>query len=86
MKAWKIRQYLPNLLLYVQRRLEGGRGFLVAIRIRDVCSIDRRCCAVVQTLLARLEERGLARRHKQGIYLIERGAAERVLAALREWI
>ncbi|MFZ8838168.1 MAG: hypothetical protein ACO2PM_04410 [Pyrobaculum sp.] len=86
MKVWKIRQYLPDLLLYVQVRLGGGRGFLVAIRIRDVCSIDRRCCVVVQTLLARLEERGLARRHKQGVYLIERGAAEEVLTALREWI
>ncbi len=86
MKAWKIRQYLPALLWYVQERLEGGRGFLAAIRIRDVCSIDRRCCAVVQTLLARLEERGLARRHKQGIYLIERRAVEEVLTALKEWI
>ncbi len=86
MKAWKIRQYLPNLLWYVQRRLEGGRGFLVAIRIRDVCGMDRRCCVVVQTLLARLKERGLARRHKQGIYLIERGATEEVISALKEWI
>jgi predicted transcriptional regulator of viral defense system len=86
MKVWKIQQYLPDLLLYVQVRLEGGRGSLVAVRIRDVCSVDRRCCVVVQTLLARLEERGLARRHKQGVYLIERGAAEEVLTALREWI
>ncbi len=86
MKAWKIRQYLPNLLWYVQERLGGGRGSLVAIRIRDVCGIDRRCCVVVQTLLARLEERGLARRHKQGIYLIERRAVEEVLTALKEWI
>jgi predicted transcriptional regulator of viral defense system len=86
MKVWKIRQYLPDLLLYMQRRLEDGRGSLVAIRIRDVCSIDRRCCVVVQTLLARLEERGLARRHKQGVYLIERGAAEEVISALKEWI
>jgi len=82
----KIQQYLPNLLLYMQRRLEDGRGFLVAIRIRDVCGIDRRCCVVVQALLARLEERGLARRHKQGVYLIERGAAEEVISALKEWI
>jgi predicted transcriptional regulator of viral defense system len=86
MKIWKIRQYLPDLLWYVQVRLEGGRGSLVAVRIRDVCSIDRRCCVVVQTLLARLEERGLARRHKQGVYLIERRAVEEVLTALREWI
>jgi predicted transcriptional regulator of viral defense system len=86
MKVWKIQQYLPDLLLYMQRRLEGGRGSLVAIRIRDVCGIDRRCCVVVQTLLARLEERGLARRHKQGVYLIERGATEEVISALKEWI
>jgi predicted transcriptional regulator of viral defense system len=82
----KIRQYLPNLLWYVQERLEGGRGFLVAMRIRDVCSIDRRCCVVVHSLMERLEERGLARRHKQGVYLIERKAAKEVLTALKEWI
>ncbi len=86
MKAWKVRQYLPDLLWYVQRRVEGGRGSLVAIRIRDVCGIDRRCCTVVHMLMEHLEERGLARRHKQGVYLIERGAAEEVLAALRQWI
>jgi predicted transcriptional regulator of viral defense system len=86
MKIWKIQQYLPDLLLYVQVRLEGGRGFSVAIRIGDVCGIDRRCCVVVQALLARLEERGLARRHKQGVYLIERKAVKEVLAALREWL
>jgi len=27
MKVWKMKQYLPALLLYVQRRVEGGRGF-----------------------------------------------------------
>ena len=86
MKAWKIKQYLPALLLYVQRRLEGGRGSLVAVRIRDVCGIVRRCCTVVQRVLKRLEERDLARRHRKGVYLIERNAAEEVLAALRQWI
>jgi predicted transcriptional regulator of viral defense system len=86
MKVWKIRQYLPALLWYLQRRVEGGRGFLVAIRVRDVCGIDRRCCTVVQRVLKRLEERGLAKRHKQGVYLIERSTAEEVMAALREWI
>ena len=86
MKVWKIRQYLPALLWYVQRRLEGGRGAVVAVRVRNICGIDRRCCVVVQALLARLEERGLARRHKQGVYLIERAAVEEVLTALKEWI
>ncbi len=86
MKVWKIKQYLPDLLWYVQRRVEDGRGAVVSVHIRDVCGVDRRCCVVVQALLARLEERGLARRHKQGVYLIERAAAEEVLTALREWI
>jgi predicted transcriptional regulator of viral defense system len=86
MKIWKVRQYLPALLLYVQRRLEGGRGSLVAVRIRDVCGIDRRCGIVVHWLMERLEEKGLAKRHKQGVYLIERRAVEEVLAALKEWI
>jgi predicted transcriptional regulator of viral defense system len=86
MKVWKIQQYLPDLLWYVQGRLEGGRGSLVAVRIRDVCGIDRRCCVIVQTLLARLEERGLAKRHKQGVYLVKRDAEEEVISALKEWI
>jgi hypothetical protein len=39
MKVWKIRQYLPALLWYVQRRLEGGRGTGISIRTRDVCGV-----------------------------------------------
>jgi predicted transcriptional regulator of viral defense system len=86
MKAWKIRQYLPALLWYLQRRVEGGRGAVVSVRVRNICGIDRRCCTVVQRVLKRLEERGLARRHKRGTYIIERKAAEEVLTALRQWI
>jgi predicted transcriptional regulator of viral defense system len=86
MKIWKIRQYLPALLLYVQRRVEGGRGFLVAVRTRDVCGVDRRCGMAVHSLMMRLVEKGLAKRHKRGTYLIERAAVEEVLMALREWI
>jgi len=86
MKIWKIKQYLPALLLYIQRRLEGERGFLVAVRTRDVCGVDRRCGWAVHSLMIRLVERGLARRYKKGTYLIERAAVEEVLTALREWI
>jgi len=86
MKVWKIRQYLPALLLYIQRRLEGERGFLFSVRTRDVCGMDRRCGMAVHWLMMRLMERGLAKRHKRGTYLIERGAAEEVLSALRQWI
>jgi predicted transcriptional regulator of viral defense system len=86
MKVWKVKQYLPALLLHIQRRLEGERGVVVAVRTRDVCGVDRRCGHVVHWLMMRLVERGLARRFKRGAYLIERRAAEEVLTALKEWI
>jgi predicted transcriptional regulator of viral defense system len=86
MGAQKIRQYLPALLLYVQRRVGGERGFLVAVRTRDICGVDRRCGRAVHSLMMRLVEKGLARRYKKGTYLIERAAVEEVLTALREWI
>jgi len=86
MKIWKIKQYLPALLLYMQRRVGGERGFLISVRTRDVCGVDRRCGAAVHSLMMRLVERGLARRYKKGTYLIERAAVEEVLTALREWI
>ena len=86
MKIWKIRQYLPALLLYIQRRLEGGRGFLFSVRTRDVCGVDRRCGRAVHSLMMNLAEKGLARRYKKGTYLIERRAVEEVLTALKKWI
>jgi predicted transcriptional regulator of viral defense system len=86
MKIWKIRQYLPALLLYMQRRVGGERGAMVAVRTRDICGVDRRCGRAVHSLMMRLVEKGLARRYKKGTYLIERRAVEEVLTALREWI
>jgi predicted transcriptional regulator of viral defense system len=86
MKVWKIRQYLPALHLYMQRRVGGERGFLVAVRTRDVCGVDRRCGRAVYSLMMSLVEKGLARRYKKGVYLIERAAVEEVLTALKEWI
>jgi predicted transcriptional regulator of viral defense system len=86
MKVWEIKQYLPALLLYVQRRVGSGRGFLVAVRTHDICGVDRRCGRAVHSLMTRLVEKGLARRFKKGTYLIERRAVEEVLTALKEWI
>jgi predicted transcriptional regulator of viral defense system len=86
MKVWKIRQYLPALLLYIQRRVGGEGGFLVAVRTRDICGVDRRCGMAVHSLMMRLVEKGLARRFKKGTYIIERRAVEEVLTALKEWI
>jgi hypothetical protein len=82
----KIRQYLPALLLYVQRRVDGERGFLVAVRTRDICGVDRRCGRAVHSLMMRLVEKGLARRFKKETYIIEKRAVEEVLTALKEWI
>jgi len=86
MKIWKIKQYLPALLLYMQRRVGGERGFLISVRTRDICGVDRRCGWAVHSLMMSLAEKGLARRYKKGTYLIERAAVEEVLTALREWI
>jgi len=86
MKAWKIKQYLPALLLYLQRRVEGGRGAVVAVRTRNICGLDRRCGMAVHSLMMSLVEKGLARRFKKGTYIIERRAVEEVLTALKEWI
>jgi predicted transcriptional regulator of viral defense system len=86
MKVWKIRQYLPALLLHIQRRVGGERGVVVAVRTRDICGVDRRCGKAVHSLMLKLVEKGLARRYKKGVYLIERRAVEEVLSALKEWI
>jgi len=82
----KIRQYLPALLLHIQRRVGGERGFLISVRTRDICGVDRRCGWAVHSLMMRLVEKGLARRFKKGTYIIERAVVEEVLTALREWI
>ena len=86
MKVWKIGQYLPVLLLHIQRRVGGERGAMVAVRTRDICGVDRRCGRAVYSLMMSLVEKGLARRYKKGTYLIERKAVEEVLSALKEWI
>jgi hypothetical protein len=77
----KARQYLPVLLWYVKRRLEGGRGFLISIRTRDVCGADKRCAHALRRVMMNLVERGLAKRRRRDVYLIERRAAEEVLTA-----
>ena len=86
MKGWKVKQYLPALLWYVQRRVGSERGAVMAVRTRDICGVDRRCGHAVHWLMMRLVEKGLARRFKKGTYLIERRAVEEVLTALKEWI
>jgi len=86
MGARKMKQYLPALLLHIQRRVGSEKGFLVAVRTRDICGVDRRCGRAVHSLMMSLVAKGLARRHKKGVYLIERAAVEEVLTALREWI
>ena len=61
-------------------------GFLISVRTRDICGVDRRCGMAVHSLMMRLVKKGLARRFKKGTYIIERAAVEEVLTALREWI
>jgi predicted transcriptional regulator of viral defense system len=86
MKVWKIKQYLPALLWYVQRRVGDESGVVVAVKTRDICGVDRRCGAAVHSVMMSLVEKGLAKRHKKGTYLIKRSVAEEVLTTLKEWI
>jgi hypothetical protein len=81
----KRNNYLSALILYLQRRRKD-RGAVVAVRTKDICGVDRRCGWALYRLMMWLVSRGYAKRHKQGVYLIEREALERVLAALREHI
>jgi hypothetical protein len=46
---------------------------VVAVRTRDICGVDRRCCMAVHMLMTGLVEKGLAKRHKRGTYLREGG-------------
>jgi hypothetical protein len=82
----KIRRYLPALLWYAQRRVRGVRGAVFSVRTRDICGVDRCCGMAVHRLMMSLVDKGLAKRHKKGIYLIERRAVEEVLTALKRWI
>jgi predicted transcriptional regulator of viral defense system len=66
--------------------LKVGGGAVVSVHIRDTCGVDRRCGAAVHSIMMGLVEKGLAKRHKRGTYLIERRDAEEVLTALRQWI
>jgi len=59
---------------------------VISVRTRDVCGVDRRCGMAVRELMMSLVEKGLARRYKKGVYIIERKALEEVLTALKEWI
>jgi predicted transcriptional regulator of viral defense system len=84
--GWEKRRHLPALLWHIQRRVGGERGFLIAVRTRDICGVDRRCGRAMHSLMMRLVEKGLARRFKKGTYIIKKRAVEEVLTALKEWI
>ncbi len=77
-------QYLSALILYIQRRLEGGRGAVISVKTRHICEEDRRCGRAVHKLMTSLVERGLAKQYKRGVFLIERKAVEEVLEVLRQ--
>jgi hypothetical protein len=76
-------QYISALILHVQRRMEISKGGVISIKTRHVCERDRRCARTVNKLMMSLVKIGLARRHKQGVYLIEKYAVEQVLTFLK---
>jgi hypothetical protein len=82
----KAQQYLPALIWYIQRRGRSDRGAVIAVRTREICGIDRRCGWELRRLMMALVAQGLAKRHKQGVYLIDREDLDRVLLVLRKQI
>ena len=48
----KARQYLPALLWYVKRHLEGD----ISIRTRNVCGTDKRCAHAPRRVMMSLVE------------------------------
>jgi hypothetical protein len=82
----KAQQYLPALIWYLQRRGRSDRGVVIAVRTKDICGVDRRCGWALRRLMMSLVAQGLAKRHKQGIYLIDREALGRVLSVLQKLI
>jgi hypothetical protein len=82
----KAQQYLPALIWYLQRRGRSDRGVVIAVRTKDICGVDRRCGWALRRLMMALVAQGLAKRHKQGVYVIEREALGRVLSVLQKLI
>ncbi|AFA40110.1 hypothetical protein Pogu_2083 [Pyrobaculum oguniense TE7] len=69
--------------LYTKRR-EKGR--VVAVRVVDLCGIDRKCGAEVSKLLGELVKVGVATKHKKGVYLLEKHDLAKALAILRNLV
>jgi hypothetical protein len=82
----KAEKHLPALIWYLRRRGRSDRGVVIAVRTKDICGVDRRCGWALRRLMMALVAQGLARRHKQGVYLIEREALGRVLSVLQKLI
>jgi hypothetical protein len=77
-------RYLSALLLHIKRRLEYEKGGVISVKTRAVCRGDRRCGRFLNNFMMSLVEKGLARMHKRGVYLIERKAVNEVLKILEE--
>ncbi len=76
--------YISALLYYMYRKMKVERGSLVSIKTREICKTDKRCSWYLREIMLDVERRGLAKRHKQGVYLIERNLLERVISTVKE--
>lgn len=75
--------YLSALTVELLKK-KKERGAVVAIRTRDLCGVDKRCSFTLRAVMLELVARGLAVRHKQGVYLIPRQRINDALLAIRE--
>ncbi|MEM0484626.1 MAG: hypothetical protein QW434_08030 [Pyrobaculum sp.] len=75
-----------SALIYYLHFKKKERGTVVAVRIVDLCGVDRSCNAEVRKILNALVERGVAVRHKPGVYLISRRDVDRAIKILTRMI
>lgn len=73
-------------MIYYLHNKKAEKGNIVVVRTREICGTDRRCGWELRKLMMFLVSRGIATRHKQGVYVIEKGAIEKALYALSEQI
>ncbi len=77
---------ISALLYYLHKAKHRERGSVVVVRTSHLCGVDRQCGAEVRKLMLYLVERGVAVRHRQGVYLVKKQLVDRAIELLRELV
>ncbi|MEZ0318859.1 MAG: hypothetical protein ABWK05_02555 [Pyrobaculum sp.] len=77
-------EYLARVVNYVMHKAVADKGSVVVVRTWEICGVDRKCGWHVYVVMQMIQRRGLAYKHKRGVYIIERGNVPKVLSLLKE--